>query len=600
MREWEPTGLTIDVSDSQWRSRLVEKFIPTSEFVNGRVVSFCDAAVGIALPGGWEPATHWRDSIPGQVYEEIWSDSYHQIKSLLSSTSKAGENLLQTYLHVLADSLIRIRVWDYIALQPDRPQLVLLPVPSELSNRCKKLLHTEGWFAYALGGRGNVTRIFGWLHKKSRGFKDTSHSHHSNSSKGSKILMIVEDGLSQIHIRPALSIANELVNRGIQPIILTSSPQVFSQFSVQNHSVEMIRPTSIIKLVSSLIGDGIPSWIKLKWKLKNIYLKMQLNPTFLSWLNANLFKFVFKHTLLKGGIVHIEEKWPIELVLSLGESAPLAMIGIEWAQEWGTPNIGISPVLIGDRPDNQNFPASLHLVYGEQGAEVMIKNGVEPDSIQVVGSFEFESALHRNFYLDTALIKDMLPNWHPEKFLVVIATEALAKPESELIPVLEVCLNMEDVYIVIKLHPADTILNVSKIINNHFCIKENLKIITDCDVDALLNVASLLLCIQSNVIVRSALMGTPIICPIFSGRKRAINFSENGLTEDCSDQRHLKFQINKLLRDGEYRKLAIENMQKSVKYFAGSADGNSSIYTVDLALETLSISRVKNRERNEK
>lgn len=578
---WHPVGIVVDPSDPHWRKHLQALASRLPQMEVHRVVSFCDPAVGVALRSGWPAAVHWRDLVPAALNDKLWRTAYGKVRALIDGLKAHGQGTLKCYLHVLSDALMRHYVWDYLA-QTSRPAVVLLPPNSELRKRVGAPCHTQGWMARLAGGRRNLARLSGWFWRAR-----PQAGAQPVESAVSGILMLVEDGVSAVHRLPALAVARELHGRGYPPRIVTSTASIASSFASQGHPVSVVKPRSIVRFAWKALRQAVPDWLDIVRQMHRPTLKDPLPPEFVAWLRTGTFGYLLRRMLLVEAITQAESTHAVEMVLALGETSPLVIVGLDWANHRGISNAAVTPVLIGGRPDNEDFPAAAHLVYGEQAAEWMRRMGVDADSIRVVGSTTYEAALDRDRTADIERTRCVLPAWQPSQRLVVLATEALPVPETELVPMLQACLALDDVHAVVKLHPADAIDAFTRIISEQAFDDKRVSLLTTCDLEALLHAADLLVCVQSNIAITAAILGTPTLSPTFGGRERPVDITTGGFATECAAADSAQELIDSLTRSGTDRQGALDRMHKGVRHFAGRADGRSHVHIADAVLELM-------------
>jgi hypothetical protein len=582
---WHPIGIVVDTSDSDWRLRLAAMSLGAPVESWRSVVSFCDPAVGFVLPGGWQAAVHWSDLVPPVLHDQFWRTSYSQVRALLGTLTLNGQTVLQCYLHVLADALTRNRVWDYLA-QTARPAVVLMPPNSELQNRTPRLHHARSWVAGFVGGQANLDRVRGWfseLRKPSAG--PTVGEPRCEAG----ILMLVEDGVSGVHRLPALAVAAELQRRGLPFRMLTSNAAMARAFSEAGHPAGTVRPRSILRFAGGALLRAVPAWLGLVLQMRRqSTLTNEMSQGFVAWFRYAALGFVLRRMLLEDAIRQAAAAARVQMVLALGETFPLVFVGLDWARAHGIPDAAVTPVLIGGRPDNEDFPASAHLVYGDQAAEWMRGMGVPADAVRVVGSPTYEVALGRDRSLDIDRARVMVPGWVPPQRLVVVATEALPRPEAELVPVLRACLALGDIHAVVKLHPADSAVAIAAIIREHVGSDSRISLLAACDLTALLHAADLLVCVQSNIAITAAMMGTPTMLPTYVGRYRPVDLAVDGFATECASENEVPALIHGMTRGGPVRQSAIAGMRHGIRRFAGKADGRSHVYIADVVTELIS------------
>lgn len=572
--DWRPLVVVIDPAEPDWAGRL-SAALPADAHADKKIaVSFFDGAVGRCASGNWHPIRHWRDLVPPNLHESLYSDSYVDIKALLMALPSDYQCWLSCNLHVLADALTRYRAMDYLA-ERVRPELVILPCGSELTYRFASMVHAHGLSNRLVGGGRNALRIRHWILDKKKALEGNNAPVKTSAISLSGVVMIVEDGVSAVHLEPALAVAAELTRLNFTPRILTSSPEIAAIVFNRGYSVHEIQPKSLAGFAYTLAVKSPLPWYRL-WRSLRIAspVNQAVGPYFMAWLRGKLMSFVTKRMLMLEDLERMEKQRPVEAILTLGETFPLVITALAWARHCRIPDAAFTPVLIGGRPDNEDFPATLHLVYGEQGAECMVSQKVRRESIEVVGSPAYDNSLGRDREADTRAIRQLLPAWQLGQQLLVVATEALPNPDKELIPILRASASLGNLHTVIKIHPADSRLAIEAIVSD-LKLTGRVDILMACDLLALLHSADLLVCNFSNIAVSAAILGTPTMVPVFTRRSRPVDFIAEGFASACDDLSRLPIQIQELATPGAVREAALDRMRKALHRFAGLADGNS-------------------------
>lgn len=152
---------------------------------------------------------------------------------------------------------------------------------------------------------------------------------------------------------------------------------------------------------------------------------------------------------------------------------------------------------------------------------------------------------------------------------------------------LRACLALSDVHVVVKLHPADSEDAITAIIREHVGANCRISLLALCDLTALLHAADLLVCVQSNIAITAAMMGTPTMMPTFVGRNRHVDLAVEGFVTECASENEAQVLIDGLTRGGPIRQRAVEGMRHGVRRFAGKADGKSHVHIADVVSEMI-------------
>ncbi|WP_243310604.1 UDP-N-acetylglucosamine 2-epimerase [Fundidesulfovibrio agrisoli] len=244
----------------------------------------------------------------------------------------------------------------------------------------------------------------------------------------------------------------------------------------------------------------------------------------------------------------------------------------------GLRTVGVPTILLMDHPTCRLFPTALHLAYGTQHAQLMIRAGVEPQSIRHVGSYYFDRSTARDAQADREYTGRLLPD-RDGRPLVVIATEHRPRQLLEINPTLEALARRDDLFVVVKLHPADTPELVAPALQRAGNPK-HIVVVDKCDVLALLNTSDLLVTLGSNLIVEGAAMGKLSLCFNYSGAPCPIDFVADGLCLGASSPAECVEMIGLLVTDSELRRKAV-GMLGNLELYNAFNDGNALERTLD-------------------
>lgn len=274
----------------------------------------------------------------------------------------------------------------------------------------------------------------------------------------------------------------------------------------------------------------------------------------------------------------IFQKLDVELVFSIGIdlnfSYSLGITAKAYHVQWYV----YTHMLFSNHPESRYFPAEKYLTYGQQAKELCIKNGVNPNQVEIVGSIIFDNSFHERKKNDEhlAYLKSLLPNWSSER-IIVIATEHSRSGEYEHIQsIINHIKEIPNVFMVLKLHPDD--YSISKIYENladKYSNNIKISVIKNCNLHALLHIADILLCERSNIIINAALLNTITILSDFSGNYEIIDFAQEGIGIRPQGITELKNLIEKLLGNQEFYDSSLNKIQQNLKRFTGFNDGKT-------------------------
>lgn len=385
-------------------------------------------------------------------------------------------------------------------------------------------------------------------------------------------LVVLEDPGSHLLLSRALLILNELSAQGLRSFVLTSSQFVVDRLRHTQHSaVRFAAHPSPRWARFSVAGSRIR-------RISRYLLGQGAN------LHDQLFGCLMLHRDLRPAAWAANEQRQIgqlienlqpRAVLTIPEPAPLPIFVGQIAQDRALPWFSYLNFIIGDHPECKFWPAQRHLVYGSQAAELLSKAGCDPASISVVGSINFDQTLRRDRANDRASVAALLPSWSGQP-IVVIGTEQRAEQVTDIGHVLSALRNEQDLYVVVKVHPADSVVAFERLAARFIDSPSRVAVIGECDLDALLGEASLLVCQRSNIIVTAAILGTPTLVCAFGGSQTIVDFVEEGIAVGCPTPADIRRLIRQYVFDEVSRAQLLRSTARNLHRFNGPNDGNST------------------------
>lgn len=385
-----------------------------------------------------------------------------------------------------------------------------------------------------------------------------------NLDKQERVLITVSDSGSKVNLDPAIKIAHALEARGMDVVLVTDS-----LFTVDRADVEGLSLVFTPLLKSELRRE------KLNWPL------MQLNKD--QPLLASAIRFHFEmnwpYYMRRQRDLHqlyeqIARNGRIHAVLSINETLPLAVAFGRKAVVHHVPWVGHFPILVGHRPDGYFFPAPFHLAYGDQIRDHMIKAGVKPNTIEVVGAYTYDKHQGGDRDADRRRVDEDFPRTIGKK-LVTVGTEAFPDPETELGPVLGAVPYLDGVHVVLKLHPSDE-MAVFEAMAERLGVRDRIDIVKQYPIGQLLGASDLLIVVVSNIAIEAAIRGTPTLICDFSGKTDVVDFVAEGLSMGCDDPARVGEMVHAMLFDEATAAQARQLLERGIRRFNGPNDGQSS------------------------
>jgi hypothetical protein len=552
-----------------------------------RVVSVfdSDSEALSGIPG----VERWTDCFDYRTHHALWSSAYAHTDALISRVQPSSAALLRNFYHDVADTVLHCVAAQHILETANSPLVMLLQSSGRARHTREnlKVLRLNRKSLGSLLARAGIEKAREVALRGARRLRFTkpsrpSHDVPPETGTSAKIIVSIEDSGTQVNLSPALTILQEMRRRGLAVVIVSSrSPVLEKVRSMGFAACNLIIPSMNLRAWSLVMrSSGI--------RTEMSHLLRTSQPDTAEWLyldeiRAKALDYVAFESNIRTILDGIRSSAGVISVLVMNESSHLAAVIMDWAKRCRVPGVGFNPILVGERPDNKYFPAPVHAVYGEQLRSLMISIGIAPETIHVVGTPSFDSAFFRDREKDRiAVSTGVLRHWKDRK-LVVVGTEALPQPLVELEPVLRVLGEMPDVHVVLKVHPSDSLSFYQDFVQNLPCA-DNIEVVKDCEVQALLHTADLLVCIISNMIVMAAILGTPTLVCDFSGKRRPLDFVAEGLSFGCFSQSEIAPMVRRLLFDPAAAQEWRQMRRTALRGFNGPNDGQSHSRVVDLVM----------------
>ncbi|MEM5493327.1 hypothetical protein [Hoeflea sp. AS16] len=558
---------------------------------HARVVSFVDEFDGVGMDADRQ-IENWRSALGAEAYNRAWRLSYDQADEFVARLSGELQSLLQPYYHSIADRSHQFLQLDALLADPSRPTMVIFPARSTkpFSGMPAKVSRVSSLSERARVAWRRVQFVAGAATSRLRRRRQPSTPASSAVDAGTMadtietgtpekdhILIAVQEGVAAINSPSAFAVVDQLRTLGRGAVILTPNRTI--QALAASKGIAVLCPVELSPTLLRL------RWMAFAWTcfaqlraLASADAVPRQTVRIAHSLQGDLPLWLLLHATASAMLEHYHQDIaPIGAGLLINEGTPISGLALSWLRQKGIPDCGYWPALLGDRPDCDYFPASSHLVYGDQLRDHMLALGFDPDTVSSVGSVNYDGSLGRNKPEDVALVKaDIVPEWDGQSPLVVVATEALQRPEEELRPVLETLASIDNVTIVLKLHPADS-ADYFRNLLARLGLADRVRLVERCDLDALLHAADLLICVLSNIIVNAALLGTPTLVCDFSNKRAPLDFVSHGLALGCFSADQLPQIIPSMLDENGLRKQALELLPRGMKGFNKPSDGRSAL-----------------------
>jgi hypothetical protein len=538
------------------------------DYPAGRIIK---ASAAWDLPG----VDSMQDVLSTEAYWRYWHDGYREADALLARADASLRPVLQPFYHAIAEFALQLTLIRAAAALSG-PLLVIAPPLAA------KLYRELGFQVLKASSRGSIAginfarvarAIAAMMRRGTRRDVAVSGAAAARpSATGPIVLIVIDEGISGVNLPSALSVAKTLQDDGRRVMALVSVPHALEALSASGIEVLFAGAPKL----SSLGLEKALCWRRYLRLMRRNASGDWNDRALLALIEPRLLAYsVFRWTV-DGLLDELDSTSRLAAGLIVNEGTPIGIAALSWLQAHDIPDVGYWPALLGDRPDCDYFPARLHLVYGDQLRDRMLKLGYPPKSVESVGSVNFDRALGRDRTRDEEYVRTQILRGRTKRGkLVVVATECLPRPLDEIGPILEALAAMVDVEIVLKLHPADSVAYYREALAARG-MSERVLLVESCALDALLHTADLLICVLSNIIVNAAELGTPTLVVDFGHKRQPLDFVTEGLAKGCFEPSRISESILDIL-NGPPRDEVIRRLKPVVQRFNQGADGRSAL-----------------------
>jgi len=412
-----------------------------------------------------------------------------------------------------------------------------------------------------------------------------------------RVLLVVG---APMYARAAVAISEECLRNGLIPSIATDS--IASTAIFQQHAVKYkVRPyTKIRDLISFELIDILGLLYRLKAHIGSFSTNIKSLAT---QPNEFLFPYLCTEILLNyllylcmpaTSIIRYLEKEiranSPDLIVLMPDGSFFQYIAAALARKYRIPTLACSSALENDHPCAfvRHLHADKKAVMGEVIKKLYVDSGVELDRIVVTGAANFDLLFKRNEEKDKQAL--LVCNIDPNKRIILFTTQYMAFSETErmLTGVINAVSKMNDVQLIVKVHPREDVINYKALAEEFHDI--GLHVVKDIDLYALINNCEFLITKYSTTALEAIMFDKPVITINFSGEPTSVPYAENGAAIGVCRNEDLEQVILKALYDDETRDKLRAGRDKFVRYWAGEPDGKAAQRIVMLMKEMIAAS----------
>jgi hypothetical protein len=271
-----------------------------------------------------------------------------------------------------------------------------------------------------------------------------------------------------------------------------------------------------------------------------------------------------------------------KLVIVSNEFTYYGKIIVEIAKKMNLTTLNIPHSMITAVPCYWKYDSDIVILQGNHDRDYLIKKGyVEKDKLIVTGRPLIEKELLKEY--STRRIKEDL-RIPLNKKIICIGTQTFGeKVRKEFI--LDVFsalkINAKNLFVIIKIHPADNEYFYYKLFKKEKVRNFNYLIIKNYDLYAILTISDLLITVNSNIAAEALFKSIPAISYNKWG-KPSQTYVTDGYVTEANNIISLREKVNKLIYNSSARKNCIRKSKKYTSYMNYKLDGKSSERIISL------------------
>jgi len=425
-----------------------------------------------------------------------------------------------------------------------------------------------------------------------RGVKGKGSSSISTVAKpdeaqpGSKALFVVGPSL---YARPAAAIINECLRSSLKPDVATDDPAsapIFRRDAIKYSVIPILKASYPIKI--------LPLFYRIRKHARN-RLNAESDDFSEAYLctkalMAELFLLCYLAISSVDFVDRMIKVTSPDIVCLMPDGFFLQQMAAALAKKYNIPTVACSAAIEtgNSRSHMRHLHADKKAAMGEIIRNLYIESGVEPDRIVVTGAANFDLLFNRDKEKDKLAL--LACNIDPNKRIILFTTQRMAFSETKrmLIGVINAVSKMNDVQLIIKVHPREDMINYEALAEEFHEIR--LHVVKDIDLYALINNCELLITKYSTTALEAIILDKPVVTINLSGQSTPVPYAEEGAALGVCTYEDIEQAILKALHDEETRNRLKAGRDKFVRNWAGEPDGKASWRIVMLMKEMIAAS----------
>ncbi|MFC1927493.1 UDP-N-acetylglucosamine 2-epimerase [Chloroflexota bacterium] len=389
-----------------------------------------------------------------------------------------------------------------------------------------------------------------------------------------------------LYARPAAVIIHEGLRSGLKPSVATddrASVPIFRHHAIGCSAMPIFKASYPIKV--------LPLFYRLRKLVRN-RLSGELDDFSEAYLctkalMADLFPLCY---LAVSGIDFMDRMINItspDIMCLMPDGFFLQQMTSALARRYDIPTVACSAAIeTGNASSHmRHLHADKKAVMGENMKNLYIECGVEPDRIAVTGAANFDVLFNRDREKDRQAL--LVSSIDSNKKIILFTTQHIAFPETQrmLIGVINAVSRMNDVQLIVKVHPREDIMNYKALAEEFHEI--GLHVVRDIDLYALINNCELLITKYSTTALEAIMLDKPVITINLSGEPTPVPYAEEGAALGVYRLEDIYQAILKVLHDEEARSRLKTGRERFVRRWAGEPDGKAAQRIVMLMKEMI-------------
>ncbi len=413
-----------------------------------------------------------------------------------------------------------------------------------------------------------------------RGVKGKGSSSISTAAKpdkaqpGPKALFVVGPPL---YARPAAAIIHECLRNSLKPDVATDYPAsapIFQHHAIDYSAMPILKPSYPIKI--------LPLFYRLR-KLARDRLNAESDDFSEAYLctkalMAELFLLCYLAISSVDFVDRMLKVTSPDIMCLMPDGFFLQQMASALAKKYNIPTVACSAAI--ETGNSRSYMKHLHAdkkaVMGEIIRNLYVQSGVEPERIVVTGVAHFDQLFDRNKEQDKQVLAKGGLDPNKKTILFTPNPNIITSGETKemLTGVISAVLKMNDVQLVIKVHPRENAEPYQEMAEKYR--DSRIHVVKDTDLYALISSCELLITKYSTTALEAMMIDKPVVTINLSGQPTPVPYAEEGAALGVYRYEDIEQAILKALDDEETRNRLKAGRDKFVRRWAGEPDGKAA------------------------